>query len=177
LAKAYTYLAGINANFDGVINTNQGTFTNTVGNQEIGLVTGAALGLPLLQAPGSDPNQENNPATWTGYGLGNTPAEGATAPMDPAIGGTYFAMGQFVDVFRFRYTGSNFSARTFVASLEAITSQIANQFLFSNGAWGINTSTFTGATVAPWTINVTPAPASAALLGLGGLIASRRRRA
>jgi hypothetical protein len=40
-----------------------------------------------------------------------------------------------------------------------------------------NGSHRTGVQYVPGTINVVPTPASAALLGLGGLIAARRRRA
>jgi hypothetical protein len=177
LARSYTYLAGINAAFNGQINNSNGTFTNTPANQEIGLITGSALSSALLGTPGVDPNGEANPATWSGYGSGNTPAANATASLDPAIGAAYFGQGSFVDVYRFRYTVTNFTTRTLNITLQGLTSQVFSQFVFSNNAWGLNTSTFAGTVnLTPLSINVTPAPASAALLGLGGLVAARRRR-
>lgn len=177
LAKSYTYLAGINGAFNGQINTSNGTFTNTAGNQEIGLITGSALGTALMATPGIDPDGENNPATWSGYGSGGTPAANDTAALNPAIGAAYFGQGSFIDIYRFRYTVSNFSNRTLTFTLQGLTSQVFSQFVFSNNAWGLNTSTFTGqVSLTPLEVTVTPAPASAALLGLGGLVAARRRR-
>ncbi|HVU65053.1 MAG TPA: PEP-CTERM sorting domain-containing protein, partial [Phycisphaerales bacterium] len=100
------------------------------------------------------------------------------APIDPTIGATYFAQGQFVDVYRFRYTPSNFSARALVLTLANPAAQVFNQFLYNNSAWGPQATTVDAGNVSvtPLTVQVTPAPASAALLGLGGLVAARRRR-
>lgn len=177
LARQYTYLAGINAAFNGQINLSNGTFTNSAGNQEIGLITGSSLSSALLGTPGVDPNGESNPATWSGYGSGNAPAAGDTAALDATVGSTYFSQGAYNDIYRFRYVVSNFANRTLTFTLQGVTAQTFSQFVFSNGSWGLNTSTFAGAiNVTPLTVNVTPAPASAALLGLGGLVAARRRR-
>lgn len=173
LARSYTYLANINGAFNGVINATQGTFTNSPTAQEIGLVTGSSLGTQLLGTPGADDDFDGNPDTWPG----GSPMAGSVSDLNPTVGATYFAEGQFVDVYRFKYTVTNFAARSVTFTLQGVTAQIFTQFLYSNGAWGLDTATFTGAaTINPYTFTVTPAPASAALLGLGGLVAARRRR-
>ncbi|HMN40938.1 MAG TPA: PEP-CTERM sorting domain-containing protein [Phycisphaerales bacterium] len=177
LAKQYSYLAGISSAFNGQINLSNGTFTNTPGNQEIGLITGSALGGALTGAPGFDPDGEGNPSTWSGYGVGAIPPAGATATLPAAIGATYFAQGQFIDIYRFRYTVTNFANRALVFTLEGLTSQTFNSLAYAGGQWGIDSATFTGqVNLTPLTVQVVPAPASAALLGLGGLVAARRRR-
>jgi MYXO-CTERM domain-containing protein len=178
LAKTFTYLAGLNGAFNGQINTSSGTFTNQPGQQEIGLVTASATGSALLGTPGMDPGFESNPSTWSGYGTGTSPNSGDTASLDPALAGPYFAAGQFIDVYRFRYTTSNFTGRTFNITLANPAAQAFNQFLFNNGSWGPQATTVAAGsvTVTPLSVTVTPAPASAALLGLGGLVAARRRR-
>lgn len=92
--------------------------------------------------------------------------------------GTLYNPGQDVVIFKYKITlGGDPSVRTLVASVAV--SAIAN----ARGTWytqdnGLNS------TLAPVTdnliqsasINVVPTPASLALIGLGGLIAGRRRR-
>jgi MYXO-CTERM domain-containing protein len=178
MARQYSYLAGINSQFNGLVNTSGGTFTNQAGQQEIGLITGSATGSALLGTPNIDPQGEGNPSTWSGYGAAATPPSGALAPVDPALGPVYFAQGQFIDLYRFRYTTTNFSARTLNITLQNAAAQVFSNFVFNNGSWGPQATTVAAGSVTTTGLNVpvTPAPASAALLGLGGLVAARRRR-
>jgi hypothetical protein len=136
LAAQYDSLANISAVFNGSINTSVASFTNTPGNQEIGLVTGAMLSPAILATPGMDPLGEGNPATWSGYGHGATPIFGSTAALDPAIGAGFFAEGQFVDVYRFRYTVTDFTGRQINVTLRNVAVQAFGQFLFTNNTWG-----------------------------------------
>jgi MYXO-CTERM domain-containing protein len=178
MAKQYTYLAGINGQFNGLVNASGGTFTNQAGQQEIGLITASATGSALLGVPGVDPQGESNVGTWSGYGAGATPPSGSTASLDPTIGPVYFAQGQFIDLYRFRYTTTNFANRTLNLTVANAAAQVFTNFVFNNGSWGPQATTLasTAITVTPLQVPVTPAPASAALLGLGGLVAARRRR-
>jgi hypothetical protein len=156
LAASFTYLAGINPNFNGLVNTSSGTFTNQPGQQEIGLVSASASGSALLGTPDIDPSGENNIGTWSGYGVGAAPNNGTTAPLDPTIGATYFAEGQFIDVYRFRYTVSDFSSRAFSITLANAAAQVFNQFLFNGGSWGPQATTVDAGSVSvtPLTVQV-----------------------
>jgi hypothetical protein len=189
MAAAYTYLAspaGTNvAALNGSINTSSGTFTNTPGSQEIGLITGRLMGSPLIGVPGMDPNLEGSPATWTGYGTGATPSQGTLAPLDPALAGPYFAGGQFIDIYRFRYSVSNLTTpRTLTFSLRNILAENFTRFVSNGLIWGAQDATVPAGSIsgAPLSATVTgfslviPGPGSAALLGLGGLVVCRRRR-
>ena len=141
LAAQYTYLANIVPVFNGLINLGAGTFTDTSGNQEIGLITGSSLGAPLLGTPGLDPLGEGNPATWSGYGSGATPTPGDTAPLDPAVGAAYFGLGQFIDVYRFRYTVTDPTGRQLHATLERVGAQTFAGLLAGNNSWSTQTDT------------------------------------
>lgn len=137
VASQFSYLAGVNPSFNGVINLSSGTFINGP-DQEIGLITGSAFAQSLLNTPGLDADSDNNPDTWTGNGSGATPASGTTAPLDPAIGPVYFGSGAtWIDVYRFRYTVTNFPARTLVFRLESKAAAIRPDLKFSNGVWGM----------------------------------------
>jgi len=169
LAAGYTYLAGINPNFNGLINLTGGTFTNTAASQEIGLVTGSPTGSALLLL--TDTMGTGNPDTYSG--------SGTTAPIDPTIAAASLgAAGNFIDVYRFKYTISNLSVDRFITfSLANVTAQIGNSLALANGVWGpVQANASAVATAAAPVHVIVPAPASAALLGLGGLIAARRRR-
>jgi len=177
MAAQYRYLIGVNPSFAGLVNTSGGTFTNTPNNQEIGLITGANIGSALLQQTdfggggptGDDP--DGNPDSYTG--------SGTTAPIPAAYANTYLGgNGNWIDIYRFTYITSNATlTRDIVWSLADLQAQYGTQFVLSNGVWGTDTINAT-VTQAPNTVHVVgiPAPASAALLGLGGLVASRRRR-
>jgi len=179
MAAQYRYLVGINPNFGGLVNTSGGTFTNTAANQEIGLVTGSNTGAALLQQTdftgggpfGTDP--DGNPDTYSG--------SGTTAPLDQTYANTYLgANGNFVDLFRFKYLVTNTTTtRNIVFTLANATAQLTTGFQLSSGIWGPVTGTPGSVTVTPASaVHVVgvPAPASVALLGLGGLVATRRRR-
>ncbi len=157
LALPFTYLAGINAAFNGVINVSSGTYTNQPGRQEIALITGVVIGPPLLLTPNIDPNGEGNPATWSGYGSGNAPPNGSTATIDPAIAAGSFAQGQFIDIYRFRYTTNNFTTRTLNITLENATASTFTRFIFNDGLWGA-----LGTNVPPGSVSVTAASISVA---------------
>ncbi len=176
LAATYIYLAGINGAFNGVINSSSGTYTNNAAEQDIGLITGAPIGGSLLTTFGSagvvDANGDPVPDTY--------PGTGTTATLDNALANTYLgANGNFVDLYHFRYTITNSTIdRTIVFAITGAAAQTFGSLASSSGVWG--PAGITDATVSvgsPLSFRViVPAPASAALLGLGGLMAARRRR-
>jgi len=181
LAGQYTYLAGINADFNGVINASSGTFTNNPAENEIGLIAGAVTGDALTHTPGIDDDGDNIPDTAPSNGtMPPHSNNNETAAVDPTIGAQYFAGGaQFIDIYRFRYNVTNFTQRTLHFSLGDLGAQFFNELLFNNGAWGANnvTAPLTAIVALPLNVQVTPTPASVALMGLGGLMVARRRRA
>ena len=146
LARQYTYLAGVNGGFNGLINVSGGTFTNTP-VQEIGLVTGSSAGTALLSTPGIDADADGNPDTW--------PGTGTTATLDPAIGATYFGVGGgWIDVYRFRYTATNLTSRTLRFELRGTTTQTFTGLLLSNGIWGAQLAVNTPNTATPTMVSV-----------------------
>jgi len=183
LAGQYTYLSGINSFFNGLINASQGTFTNNPAANEVGLIAGAATGGALLQTPGVDVDGDGNPDTApsdTGHGGSGTPGPAELAPVtDPSIRTQYFADNTFIDIYRLRYTVTNFTIRDIHISLGDLGAQFFNQLLYNNGAWGAENFTALPNQISgnSLTIHVTPTPASVALMGLGGLMVARRRRA
>ena len=182
MAFQYFYLAGIGASFNGLINLSGGNFTNNPAENEIGLIAGAATGGSMLSTPGLDPSAEGNPATWSGYGASATPPNNATAPLDPAIGAPYFAQGQFIDIYRFRYTVTNFADRNLHFSLDDVGAQVFNEWLYNNGAWGAANTTLGAAQVESQSLSIGvgifPAPGTALLVaGAAMYVGARRRRA
>jgi hypothetical protein len=177
LPRQYAYFATVNPNFNGLINQSAGTFTNTA-DQEIGLITAFAQGPSLLGTPGVDADSDGNPDSWSGNGSGTPPPNLATAPLPAAISSAYFAHNQFIDVYRFRYTLSDFTARTLQLRVNNIVGQQFTQFVFSSGQWGAqNSTTATTAIVSSGLdITVVPAPAALVLLTGAGLAGARRRR-
>jgi hypothetical protein len=177
LPRQYAYFATVNPNFNGLINVSAGTFTNTP-DQEIGLVTAFVEGQPLLGTPGIDTDSDGNPDTWSGNGSGMTPPSLATASLNPTVGADYFAQGQFIDVYRFRYTLVDFAPRTLQVRLGAVVAQQFTQFVYSGGQWGAqNTTTASTAVITSGIdIGVVPAPAASILGGIGLLAFVRRRR-
>jgi hypothetical protein len=146
LARQYTYLAGIDPRFNGVINGAVSEFDNTPGNQEIYSIVGVAAGSGLLGTPGVDVDGDGNPDTWSGNGGGTSPSDGATATINSTIAASYFAQGEFIDVYRFRYTVTNFSSARVLhfGFVELPTAQAFSQFRCEYGLWKADTSTFTG---------------------------------
>ena len=128
LAAIYIYLANVNPSFNGLINTSGGTFTNTPGNQEIGLVAGSPTGSALLLL--TDLDFDGNPDTY--------PGTGTTAPIDTTVASTYMgASGNFVDVYRFKYTLSNTSSnRAITFQVANANAQIGSSLALANGIWG-----------------------------------------
>jgi hypothetical protein len=177
LARQYSYLAGINAFFNGTINTSAGTFVNGP-DQEIGIIDGSAAGGALLGTPGIDVDGDNNPDSWSGNGSGLTPPSPTYVPLDPAIESEYFAGGQFVDVYRFRYTVSNFTERTLhIEALNNSAITFDTRLIYNNGLWGA----YGGSDHSPFNfeslgILVVPAPGSATLVSVGVLAALRRQK-
>ena len=178
IARQYSYLATINPSFNGAINQSAGSFTNTP-DQEIGLIAASAQGTPTLGAPGIDTDGDGNPDTWPGNGTGATPAPGATAPVNPSAALAYFANSstQYVDVYRFRYSVTDLSSRNLHVQLDAILAQVFDNWIYDTGLWGANTTgQASPQTMTALDIQVVPAPAGAALLGLAGIVGARRRR-
>jgi len=170
LSAVYSYLAGINSQFNGLINTTGGSFTDNPAQQDLGLVTGSPTGAQLLLL--YDPFGNGEPFTYSG--------SGTTAPLDPGISNTYMgANGNWVDVYHFNYTISNNSPRVLNFTLNNAQAQTFTYLGVANGTWGPGDPTNAMLVSAlPLSIPiVVPAPGAAALLGLGGLIATRRRRA
>jgi len=172
VAHVYSYLAGINPSFIGLINTSDGSWTQTT-SQDIGLVTGAPIGTNMLHIFGGTGSASSRPATVSG----NSAA--TVAPLDPVLATQYLgANNNFIDVFHFNYTIFNSASRLLNVVLDGATAQTFTQWAKSSGLWGpdapVNADNIitTGLTVA-----IIPAPGAAALLGLGGLVAARRRRA
>ncbi len=200
----YSYLAGISASFNGHINVSGGTFTNTPGSQEIGLITGSCVGNALLGIPGIDVRNGDvlgavpppgdcsdgivasdcNPDTWndlhtwnSGGGTAPVPANSDTAPFDPAIGATYLGVGGgWVDVYRFRYTVSNLTPRTFTLSFANTAghfgAQLSNQLMFNTGSWAAANSGSASVSVMPLVVPVgNPGACCGASGGSGGCAA------
>lgn len=143
LARQYTFFAGFSGSFNGLINVSGGTFTNTP-QQEIGVIAGASANSSLLGVPGMDVDQDGVPDTYPGTGL--------TAPLDPAIGATYFGRdGNWIDVYRFRYTVSNLTTRTLRFEVHTAAAQTFTTLGFANGTWGesdnVNRSTLVSPTM------------------------------
>lgn len=165
VASQYRYLVGLNGNFNGLINSSAGAFSNTP-DQDIGLVSGSARGAALA-----------NTGIIVDDGSGNfIPATGGD--FTTALNTWFGANGNFVQLYRFRYTVANLSARTLQFRINNALGSTFATLVAAGADWSGNTTggaaqvSATGLDIA-----VIPAPASAALLGLGGLVAARRRRA
>ncbi len=169
LAAQYTYLASSNPDFNGLINTSGGTFTNNPASHEVGMIGGRVAGAALLLR--SDLNLDGNPDTY--------PGTGTFAAIDPTYGQDYLgAGGNFVDVFRFKYTLNNLvSTRGFVFNLSNLSAQIATGFELVNGTWQpvLAPSPFS-ATSSPSYFLGFPSPGAGSTLAIAGLLAARRRR-
>jgi hypothetical protein len=189
MAAAYSWFAspsgGNNPAFNGLINASGATFTNTPGSQEIGLITGRLMGAPMLNTPGLDPIGEGNPVTWSGYGAGNTPAFQSLAALPSALGPTYFANGQFVDIYHFNYTVSNLSTiRTLTFGLQNMHAENFTRFVYGPGLWGAQDTTVPAGSISGASLSASvsgftlliPTPGTAGVLAMVGACAVRRRR-
>ncbi|MBY0310501.1 MAG: PEP-CTERM sorting domain-containing protein [Phycisphaerales bacterium] len=166
VASAYRYLVGLNSNFNGLINGNGGTFTNGP-DQEIGLVAGTARGAGLSNA-GLVIDDPNNPGTNIA-----APEPDFTTALNAFFGSN----GNWIDLYRFRYTVASFAQRTLDFRIEAATAATFSSLVPAGADFSGNTTGGAAQTsVAGVSIPVVPAPASVALVGLGGLALARRRR-
>jgi hypothetical protein len=177
VARQYGYLVGISNIFNGMINSSGGGWTQTP-SQDIGNISGLTAGSYLLGTPGVDVDQDGTPDGATG-----SSATLSTETMTDYFG----ANGKWVDLYRFRYVVTNFSARWLDLHLITTSSDpdpVA--FTFSSlqssaGSWGIS-STPVGVSpedVQGLRVQVIPSPGTAALsLAAACVIAARggRRR-
>ncbi len=169
LARSYSRLALINGNFNGLLNVSAGTFTNTADN-ELGLISGTLGGSPLMQTPGVDSDFDGRPDTIA------TPLTLGT--LDPSIMSSYMAQDGFIDVYRFRVTVTDFTLRTIPITLVGGDARSFTQVSFNGTEWGpVVHAPGEDLIITGGSFEVIPAPASVALLGLGGLVGARRRRA
>ena len=168
LAAIYTYLVGINPNFNGLINTSGGTFTQNPAINDLGLVYATPKGNSILLL--TDLDGDGNPDTY--------PGSGTTAPIDPTIANTYLgANGNFVDVYHFNYAMTAATNPLLSFSLNVSLAQTFGAFGFVNLVWCPgNPVNAMNIVTSNYDFRVTPAPASVAILGLASLAAARRRR-
>lgn len=98
----------------------------------------------------------------------------AIAQNPPALAGTNFNSDMDAVVFRYSITlGAGHSA-AMVADMTQLSGGLIKWYLNTTGTSVLSDNSIS---VNPGTINFVPAPGAMALLGLGGLVASRRRRA
>jgi hypothetical protein len=136
VASQYSYLAALNASFNGLINTTNSGYAGYP-DQDIGEITGDATGSALLNTPGIDADGDGNPDTWSGNGSGAAPPNGVLVGINPGAATTYFAAGgNWIDLYRFRYTVSEFTARTLVFRLQSATAAVGQQINYQGGLWG-----------------------------------------
>lgn len=166
LAVPYAYLSGINPNFNGLINTTGGSFVNNPAINEMGLVTGSPTGDKLLSVLDTLGNGRPDTAG---------PAD-TSATLDSGAAVSYFGAGGFVDVYHFNYTVSSTATRQIHFELMNVQAQTFASLALANGVWGPANPVNAQSGGVGIDVNVTPAPGAAALLGLGGFVAARRRR-
>jgi len=184
MAKQYNYLQGVNPNFSGLFNQSAGSWTQTP-NNDIGLIAGSPSGAGVLKRidqigggpTGDDP--DGNPDTYVGP-TGPVP-NGSTAAVDPLFAHDYLGAlgedGHWVELYRFLYVIPNSVARTLSFTIDGAQAQTFSQFAFGDGIWGPANPANATITTTNYSLSIVPAPGAAALLGLGGLLAGRRRRA
>jgi hypothetical protein len=133
VARQYQYLVGLDGRFNGLINASGGGWTQTP-STDIGLISGLAAGQYLLGTPGVDTDLDGAPDT----------SSGEEAVLAGPIMSSYFgAGGNWIDLYRFRYTVSSFTARTLDVHLVSTSSDPdPSAFLFTklesvDGSWGM----------------------------------------
>lgn len=172
LAAQYRHLVSLNSGFNGGVNTSVGPELQDPAMQDIVGIAPYSAGESLTGVPGLFTFDEN-----TGEPIG--PA-GNQVPA--AIGDQYFgARGNWVDIYRFRYIVTDLTSRTVqVTPWAGTTISTFSQLALQDTLWGtqITTDQRTGNNLALFgtSFEVIPAPASGALLGLGAMVAIRRRR-
>jgi len=93
---------------------------------------------------------------------------------DGAMENNVWGVDQWVNAYTFQYDVSDFTARTLVVQTNFVGSTYFNAV---DGGGVPNALLFQGESQGSYTVSIVPAPGAAALLGLGGLLAARRRRA
>jgi hypothetical protein len=144
MAAQFTYLATLSSYFNGIINGSGGTFTHDPSQQEIGLIEGYAADWPLISTPWIDVDGDGSPDL-----AGSGP--GGTCPLDGRAAGPYFATGEFIDVYRFRYTVGDASSRLLTFTLRDPGAETFTYLVFDGFRW--NTAS---TPVAPSSVVVTP---------------------
>lgn len=144
-------------------------------NQEIFNIAARLQGDQLIRAQGVSPYTPFVPGPPSTGGTFGDPVN----PPSPQVVDFFGGNGNWVDVFRFAYTiNETTTARTTEFKLIPADFGFTNQWVFTSGLWGVidqlgQPGSNTGFSI---TVEEVPAPGAAALLGLGGLIAARRRR-
>jgi MYXO-CTERM domain-containing protein len=117
-------------------------------------------------------NVLNGPGSSAGVAAGNTVTGGANGQLHlPALG---FIGSQDNPILMASYT---WTTGDFTARNVAVDSSNTNNFIVADFVTGATTNLFPGEfRDGAGSIVVTPAPSALALLGLGGLVATRRRR-
>lgn len=132
-----------------------------------GLLTSFVDGGNRLRFAGSKNTTETTNVAW-----------GVAAAQQPAsLSGTNFVSNPNVTVFRYSITIAAASAdRDLIASVVQISGGLVKWYTNTNGTGVLNDNSITinTGTIA---VRAIPAPGALALLGLGGLVAARRRRA
>ena len=128
-----------------------------------GLLTSFVDGGNRLRFAGSKNTTETTNVAW---GV-------AAAQQPPSLSGTNFVGSLNVTLFRYSIVLGAGHSDSLVASAVQVSNGSVKWYLNTTGT---STLTDTTVTINPGTINI-PAPGAMALLGLGGLVAARRRRA
>lgn len=162
LARQYTYLAMLNSAFNGRLNASSGTFTNGP-DQEVGLIAGATAGERFLGTPGIDDDGDGVPDALT--------------PSSSTMR-TYFAAGEFVDIYRFRYLISSFTGRNFSMRIENVDGvQVFSEVRDSQGLWGPTNIAVSTVSTQGFDLYTIPVAGAGVIVMLGcGVLAGRRRR-
>ncbi len=105
---------------------------------------------------------------------GGAAGSAVTQITDGLVPNTAWGVNTWVPVYTFQYDVTDFTARTITFS----TNFVGSTYFTSADSSGVpNAIVFGQESQGSYTVQITPAPGAAALLGLGGLVAARRRRA
>jgi hypothetical protein len=144
LASQFTMLAHLSTNFNGLFNVSGGSFTNSPDN-EIGVIGG---GVEIGETAGVDQDGDGWPDGLDPNAL--------YFSFDPATASTYFgASGNWSDIYRFRYTVTDFTPRTIVLRVQNPSANVFDQLEVTNNWFPHN----------PVTAGVFPADLA---IGVGG---------
>jgi len=111
-------------------------------------------------------------------GIGGTEGNISSGQQAPASAGSNYSTANPALIFTFDYViGNVFDRSLTIRSTIATSSGVASSFSYHASANSSSTSFRESGTVETATIRVIPTPGALAVLGLGGLVAGRRRRA